>query len=185
MKNRVKLLSFIIGLSLILIPLTNIKAHNSYNVELNDNKINNQKYQKNIDVEINGKTYTIVAESNIPFDNHPKISPTGLYPKYPIGTRKYVTLYLSRNFLSNFGTITNSAVGAKALSQAIKKALNKAVPGLGYIAVSTSLIAGGMGLCGINGIVATVHLKYISHYYHMGGYYVYVWDITKIALIQY
>lgn len=185
MKNRVKLLSFIIGLSLVLIPLTNIRAHNSNNIELNDNKINNQKYQKNIDVEVNGKTYTIVAESNIPFDNNPKISPTGLYPEYPIGARKYVTLYLSKSFLSDFGTFTGATIGAAALSKAIGKALSKAVPGLSIVAVSASLIAGGMGVCGINGIVATVHLKYISHYYHMGGYYVYVWDITKIALAKY
>lgn len=40
-------------------------------------------------------------------------------------------------------------------------------------------------ISGINGIAATVHLKYISHYYHMGRYYVYIWDITKIALAKY
>lgn len=115
-------------------------------------------------------------------------STRAINPEVPVGTKRTVSY-----------KITNGQLGAplaigSALSSAAKKALAKQAAKLviaqfGPIAGAAATIAAPIGsineLCGKNGFIITVNLKYTSTFLGKEGHSVYGWDITGASFRTY
>ncbi|CRH60172.1 Uncharacterised protein [Chlamydia trachomatis] len=179
-------MSFILAIIFFIIPITSlvISSRNLSNAEeiSNQNKI----FRKTIPIEVDGKIFSIDVESNLPFyENYNSDKPvlTSLYPDYPVGTKRYFTFNITREALGL--TSGASEVSIRVLSKVTNKLLAKAIPGIGWISIAAIVGAGAMYVCGVTGLKVSLELEYVEHYYNMGGYYVYAWDLNSANIEPY
>lgn len=180
--------SFILAIMFFIISITGsvISSRNLIHAEELSNKSNTQIFRKKIPVEIDGKIFNVDVESNLPFNenyNYDKPILTSLYPKYPVGTKRYFNFYISREALGL--TSSTAEVSCRVLSKATSKLLAKVIPGIGWLSIASTIGVWKMFTSGTNGLKIRVGVKYIEQYYNMGGYYVYAWDLFYARVTKY
>lgn len=131
----------------------------------------------------------VQCSTHIHLDSSEELPSTrAINPEVPVGTKRTVSY-----------RITNGQLGAplaigSALSSKAKKALAKQAaklvcaqfgPIVGAAVTIAALIASINELCGNNGFIVTVNLKYTSTFLGKEGHSVYGWDITGASFRTY
>lgn len=114
----------------------------------------------------------------------------GLFPEYPVGTRRGWNFTITNSELNNFSIVAGTPIPAgvkSAIANIVSQRLasfigGSVLPGINIAGWVASVIATINGYCGNNGFYVNVEGVYSSTYIHSGGYYMYGWSLDSLSM---
>lgn len=184
--KKQRLLSLLLAIIFFTIPFVNLIISSKNLIYAEEIAKKNTTFIKKIPIEIKDKIFEIEVKSNLPFEKSYNYSDKlfkSLNPEYEVGTTRYFTFNITREALGL--TSGASEVSIRMLSNVTNKLLAKAIPGIGWLSLAAIVGAGTMYVCGVNGLEVSIELEYVEHYYNMGGYYIYAWELNSVDVTAY
>ena len=136
--------------------------------------------------------YTISENSlvqHVSFDENTAF-PVLADPK--VGTTKSFSVKISNESMglpslsiSTLTTFAKKKIKTKVKNKIISVVGSKFVPGLNIASTVAAIFAYINYLTGKKGVKVYGSMKYVRHYIHKGGYYIYAWDIKSINISRY